>query len=185
MSLPSTKPGQEENSEHTASAPKPSCQDVLGDATIAEPEPAAAGAVPIRTHLQINPAWVGAAVHVAEGVASVRLMSRPEMVADDRGLVHGGFTFGLADYAAMLAVNDPYVVLGAASTRFLAPVRLGQAMLAHAQVTQAQGKKRLVQVEVKVETESGPQKVFEGEFTCFVLAQHVLGPTPSPTVAPQ
>jgi acyl-coenzyme A thioesterase PaaI-like protein len=44
------------------------------------------------------------------------------MAADQRGLVHGGFTFGLADYAAMVAVNDPNVVLGAAEVRFLAPV---------------------------------------------------------------
>jgi acyl-coenzyme A thioesterase PaaI-like protein len=48
------------------------------------------------------------------------------MAVDDRGLVHGGFVFGLADHAAMLAVNDPNVVLGAASTRFLKPVRVGE-----------------------------------------------------------
>jgi acyl-coenzyme A thioesterase PaaI-like protein len=47
------------------------------------------------------------------------------MVVDAHGLVHGGFVFGLADYAAMLAVNDPNVVLGAAEARFLKPVRRG------------------------------------------------------------
>ena len=48
------------------------------------------------------------------------------MAADGRGLVHGGFTFGLADFAAMCAVNDPNVVLGAATCKFLAPVQVGR-----------------------------------------------------------
>jgi acyl-coenzyme A thioesterase PaaI-like protein len=123
-----------------------------------------------RTHLGISETYVGAATELAEGYAKATLASIPEMAADDRGLVHGGFTFGLADYAAMLAVNDPHVVLGAAQTRFLAPVRVGETMVAEARVTASEGKKRTVQVEVSTD-----RKVFEGEFTCFVLKSHVLG----------
>lgn len=193
MSFPFTKPGQEENSGLTSHPPESTAQSVSASAHSSDAAQTGPGtlsgtlsgilsnAVAVRTHPLIDPAWVGAAVHVAEGSATARLHTRPEMVADERGLVHGGFTFGLADYAAMLAVNDPFVVLGAASTRFLAPVSLGQTMLAQAQVLHTQGKKRMVQVEVHVETGSGPQKVFEGEFTCFVLTQHVLGPAPSPS----
>ncbi|MDY0268384.1 PaaI family thioesterase [Trichloromonas sp.] len=96
-------------------------------------------------------------------------MARPEMVADDRGLVHGGFTFGLADYAAMLAVNDPHVVLGAAEVKFLAPVTLGETMLAKAEVIGESGKKRQVRCTVSTD-----RPVFEGSFTCFVLPGHVL-----------
>jgi len=44
------------------------------------------------------------------------------MAADARGLVHGGFTFGLADYAAMLAVNEPTVVLASAQTKLITPL---------------------------------------------------------------
>ncbi|MEZ4484205.1 MAG: hotdog domain-containing protein [Syntrophotaleaceae bacterium] len=66
--------------------------------------------------------------------------TRDEMCADDAGLIHGGFTFGLADYSAMLAVNDPHVVLGGAETRFLAPVQCGEVMVATAEVVEAQGK---------------------------------------------
>jgi acyl-coenzyme A thioesterase PaaI-like protein len=91
------------------------------------------------------------------------------MAADERGLVHGGFAFGLADYAAMLAVNDPHVVLGAAETRFLAPVRVGEMLTARAVVESAEGKKRLVKCSVSTDRE-----VLAATFTCFVLPRHVL-----------
>ena len=94
----------------------------------------------------------------------------PSMSADERGLTHGGFYFGMADYAAMLAINDPNVVLGAAETRFLKPVREGDVLTASANVTGEKGKKRLVDVAV----ERGSDTVFTGTFTCFVLDKHVL-----------
>lgn len=122
------------------------------------------------THLAISPTWVGSPVDISKGRAVARLVTRVEMCADDVGLVHGGFAFGLADYAAMLAVNDPNVVLGAAETKFLAPVRCGQVMVATAEVLSEQGKKREVECRVAVDD----RVVFEGRFTCFVLPQHIL-----------
>ena len=92
------------------------------------------------------------------------------MSVDAQGLIHGGFVFGLADYAAMLAVNDPNVVLGAAETRFLKPVRVGDQVIATAETIKANGRKREVHVEAVVDS----VKVFEGSFTCFVLERHVL-----------
>lgn len=124
---------------------------------------------PIITHLGINRQLVGVPQSYSAGHATICLTTTPEMAADARGLVHGGFTFGLADYAAMVAVNDPNVVLGAASTRFLGPVQVGETLRAEAQVLSTEGKKRMVKVEVFTQT-----KVMEGEFTCFVLPTHVL-----------
>lgn len=92
------------------------------------------------------------------------------MVVDAQGLVHGGFIFGLADYAAMLAVNDPYVVLGSAQARFLKPVRRGDRVIARAETIETRGRKHEVHVEAVV----GPEAVFEGTFTCIVLERHVL-----------
>ncbi|MEJ2199857.1 MAG: hotdog domain-containing protein [Desulfuromonadaceae bacterium] len=122
-----------------------------------------------NTHLAISPVLVGEPLALAEGRAVVQLQTCAEMVADERGLVHGGFTFGLADYAAMLCVNDPNVVLGAAETKFLAPVKLGETLVAEAELLEAKGKKRLVKCVVKT---SGP--VFEGVFTCFALEKHIF-----------
>ena len=123
-----------------------------------------------RTHLGISPTLVGRVTSLDEGTATASLLATKEMAADDRGLVHGSFTFGLADYAAMCAVNDPNVVLGAADTRFLAPVTVGQTMVASASVQTVKGRKNVVDVRVDVDGKT----VMTGTFTCFVLDQHVL-----------
>jgi acyl-coenzyme A thioesterase PaaI-like protein len=126
----------------------------------------------IATHLRIDPGLCGAPLSLAPGRAEVRLFASQVMAADDHGLCHGGFVFGAADYAAMLAVNDPNVVLGAASVKFLRPVRVGEAVIARAACTAEQGRKRVVTVEVV--REAGAEVVFTGEFVCFVLDRHVL-----------
>lgn len=98
------------------------------------------------------------------------LTTVPEMAADERGLVHGGFIFGLADYAAMLAVNHPNVVLGAAELRFLKPVVVGDALVASARRSGEDGKKLRVEAEVRRDG----AVVFTGTFTCFTPKRHVL-----------
>ena len=123
-----------------------------------------------RTHLRINPHLCGHVLAVGEGTAQVGFLAEPEMAVDDRGLVHGGFVFGVADYAAMLAVNEPTVVLGASECRFLAPVQVGDSLEARAVVLAEDGRKR----QVKVEVLRGEALVLSGTFTCFVLERHVL-----------
>ena len=123
-----------------------------------------------RTHLEADPGLCGRIAELAEGSAVVVLETNDAMVVDAHRLVHGGFVFGVADYAAMLAVNDPNVVLGSAETRFLRPVRGGARVTARAKVTAAKDRKREVEVEASV----GSERVFEGTFVCFVLERHVL-----------
>ncbi len=122
------------------------------------------------THLSIDPSLCGAPVLLEEGHAVLRLETTDAMAVDAQGLVHGGFPFGLADHAAMLAVNHPNVVLAKAETRFLRPVRAGDPLEADARVTAAQGRKRVVDVTVR----SGGREVLVGTFTCAVLDAHVL-----------
>ena len=124
----------------------------------------------VNTHLKIDPSLVGEPLEVGEGTAVAQLVTQPVMAADERDLVHGGFTFGLADYAAMLAVNDPNVVLGAAQIRFTGPVKVGETLVAKASVQQVDNKKRQVECSVSV----GDRTVFQGTFTCFVLNQHIF-----------
>ena len=98
-----------------------------------------------------------------------------EMAADAAGLVHGGFVFGLADHAAMLAVNDPNVVLGSASVRFLRPVAMGERLVAEARRVEAAGRKSRVEVEVRRDAAAGGgEAVMSGEFVCITLDRHVL-----------
>lgn len=125
----------------------------------------------IITHQAIDPQLCGRPVEVKQGYSHVVLDTSTAMAADQTGLVHGGFIFGLADYAAMIAVNHPNVVLGAADVKFLKPVRIGDQVSAKAQVEEVQGKKQWVAVSVS----AGEETIFQGMFTCFVLEKHVLG----------
>jgi acyl-coenzyme A thioesterase PaaI-like protein len=123
-----------------------------------------------NTHPNIDRSLCGQVVALGAGTAEVMLLTDERMGVDARGLVHGGFVFGAADHAAMLAVNDPNVVLGAASVKFVAPARVGDRVQFLAAMVTAKGRKR----EVEVTGHVGATRVFEGTFTCFVLEQHVL-----------
>jgi acyl-coenzyme A thioesterase PaaI-like protein len=125
-----------------------------------------------RTHPRIEPRLCGRPLELSPGRARVALDTSPEMAADERGLVHGGFTFGLADYAAMLAVNEPTVVLASAETKFLAPVVTGERLEAEAQVERSEGRRRWVAVVVR--RVGTPERVLEGQFLAVVPAAHIL-----------
>src|SRR5215212_3624000 len=101
-----------------------------------------------NTHPAIDRRLCGVPLELGEGTARVALFALPEMAADARGLVHGGFVFGLADYAAMLAVNHPNVVLAGAEVRFLKPVVVGEQLVATARLAESTGRQRRGEVEV-------------------------------------
>ncbi|MFO0635310.1 MAG: hotdog domain-containing protein [Nannocystaceae bacterium] len=123
-----------------------------------------------NTHALLDAELCGTPVVTAAGRAEVEFVATERMRADATGLVHGGFVFGLADHAAMLAIDAPTVVLGAAQSRFLAPVVVGDRVRAIAHLRDVVGKKHLVDVEVR----RGEDLVLQASMTCFVPAQHVL-----------
>jgi uncharacterized protein (TIGR00369 family) len=123
-----------------------------------------------RTHEAIDPELCGRLVSLGEGTAIVEMPTVARMAADARGLVHGGFVFGLADHAAMLAVNHPNVVLGSASMRFEKPVVVGDTLTATATLRPLDGKKQIVDVQVR----RGDEIVMTGELVCFSPPRHVL-----------
>ncbi len=128
-----------------------------------------------KTHKLINQRLCGKLVEIKDGYSRVELETTEEMVADEKGLVHGGFTFSLADYSAMVASNHPYVVLARANVKFIKPVKLGDKLVSIAKVVSSDGNKKTVFVEVfKKENEKETEKVFEGEFLCVELEKHVL-----------
>ena len=125
------------------------------------------------THTEIQRSLCGHPQELRDGYARVDLKISRKMAADKRGLAHGGFVFGMADYAAMLAVNHPNVVLGSSQMRFLKPVVVGDTLSAEAVVHDQAGRKKIVTVDVQ----RGDQAVARGEFICFTPDQHVLGET--------
>ena len=125
----------------------------------------------LKTHLAINQSLCGQLLSIEEGMAIVKLKTTSDMVVDDHKLVHGGFIFGAADYAAMAAVNHPNVALGSAEVKFLKPLIFGDTVILKATVTEASGKLRRVDVEG---VDEAGTKIFVGVFACFVLEKHVL-----------
>jgi len=124
----------------------------------------------LNTHLKFNPKF-GRLVELNETSAKVILETTEDMAVDEEGLVHGGFTFGAADFCAMATVNEPYVVLvKATNCEFLAPVKVGDVVEFVSEILMKEKRK----VEVKVIGTLNEIKVFEGIFSCVVLDSHVL-----------
>lgn len=124
----------------------------------------------LKTHLKIDRSLCGEVVVLEAGYAKVELQTTERMRVDEEGLVHGGFCFGAADFAAMAAVNDPNVVLAKSTSKFIAPVRVGEIVVFEAEVVSQEGRKRQVKVTGNVEQTD----VYEGTFDTVVLENHVL-----------
>ena len=124
----------------------------------------------IKTHEKINVDLNGEITLLERGYVELRLVTTPEMIADDVGLIHGGFIFSAADYAAMVAVNEKNVVLVGSDCQFLSPVKFHDEVNIIAKVRHKEGRKRNVHVEGFVLD----IKVFEGEFKTVVTERHVL-----------
>jgi uncharacterized protein (TIGR00369 family) len=122
------------------------------------------------THNKINPELSGQIIQLEENYSKVKLKTISEMIADEKGLIHGGFLFSLADFAAMVCINHPNVVLGGATVRFLKPVKQGDILIAEGKLSKVDGKKRIVSVTIKIRD----QIVFKGDFQCFIPNKHVL-----------
>jgi len=122
------------------------------------------------THEKVNSAFSGEVVKLERGYAKVVLETIEVMRADELGLVHGGFIFSAADFAAMAAVNEPNVVLASSNCLFLSPVRIGDKVTFEAIEHQKEGRKRTVSVKGYVHD----IKVFEGEFKTVITERHVL-----------
>jgi acyl-coenzyme A thioesterase PaaI-like protein len=123
----------------------------------------------LRTHKKYQPKY-GKLVELKKDYAKVILETTEEMVVDEYGLIHGGFTFSAADFCAMATVNEPYVVLVRSQSSFLAPVKISNSVIFESEVLM-KGKKKW---EVKVIGKIDEIKVFEGIFSCVVLDRHVL-----------
>ena len=126
--------------------------------------------IELKTHLKLNPKFARL-IEITEEGAKVLLETTPDMAVDEEGLVHGGFTFGAADFCAMATVNEPYVVLvKATNCEFMAPVKVGDKVEFTGEILMKEKRK----VEVKVTGTLNEIKVFEGLFSCVVLDNHVL-----------
>ena len=118
----------------------------------------------------INQDLCGEIEKLENGFVKLKLVTTHDMIADSFSLIHGGFIFSAADYAAMAAVNEKNVVLVASECQFLSPVKFGDIVNFVAKVRHKEGRKRNIYVTGHVLE----IKVFEGEFKTVVTDRHVL-----------
>jgi acyl-coenzyme A thioesterase PaaI-like protein len=124
----------------------------------------------LNTHLKLNSELSGEVIELRENYAKVEQKTTPLMVADNLGLIHGGFTFSAADFTAMACINDPFVVLAKSEVKFLAPIKLGQSVIYEATLMEKEGKKSKVEVIATVDE----KEVFKGVFSTVSLDNHIL-----------
>jgi len=124
----------------------------------------------LNTHKKINQQLCGKLIELKENYAKVKFEATEEMAVDELGLIHGGFTFGAADFCAMATINHPNVVLVSSKSKFLAPVKVGDIVIFESEVIFDDDKKQEVLVTGKIDN----IKVYEGIFGTIVLKKHVL-----------
>jgi acyl-coenzyme A thioesterase PaaI-like protein len=124
----------------------------------------------LDTHEKIDNALCGDIEKLTEGRSIIKFSTNDTMRADEKGMVHSGFLFSAADYAAMTAVNMKNVLLIGSTTTFFTPIRVGDVVTFEAQVRHKDGRKRDVNV---VGTVDGI-KVFKGEFRTVIPENNVL-----------
>lgn len=124
----------------------------------------------LKTHLKIKSILVGNLVAMSKNSSKVVLQTTQEMSVDEFGLIHSGFLFGSAEYAAVAAVNEPNVVVIGCRAKFFAPAKVGDLITFEAKGRFEDARKR----EIKVIGMINEIKVFEGLFQAVLLERHIL-----------
>lgn len=127
-------------------------------------------AVTLQAYERFDPEVCGELEELEKNRAVVRLETTRKMSVDKEGLVHGGYIFSAANFAAMAAINNKFAVLIGSDVKFLAPLENGNVIDFEARVLQSETKKR----EIKVTGSVMDIKVFEGLFYVAIFDKHVL-----------
>ncbi len=113
---------------------------------------------------------IGELVHVSLGEEAISVLEPTADMAFRRtGIVRGHHIFAQANSLAVALVDAEVALTGAATVKFLHPVRAGDRLVARAQVTQRAGRRYRVNVVSQV----AGKDVFRGEFVVFAS-----GPAP-------
>jgi len=124
----------------------------------------------LKTHLKVKSNLIGNLVELNKNTSKVVLQTTNEMSVDEFGLVHSGFIFGSAEYAAVAAVNEANVVIIGCRSKFFAPAKVGDLINFEAKGRFEDARKR----EIKVIGMINEIKVFEGIFQAVILERHIL-----------
>jgi len=124
----------------------------------------------LQSHTSIYEKYSGKVERLKEGFAEVHLEIVEDMLADKIGLIHNGYIFSSASFAAAISVNEKYGFVIGSMVHFLTPVREHDIVVFKAKSRHKIGRKRVVDVVGRVHE----IRVFIGEFTVTVMDRHVL-----------
>lgn len=100
----------------------------------------------------------------------VQFETNKQMISDKSNLIHPGFIFNAASYAAMCLVNQQNSLIIKSNVQFLAPLEFGQDVIFTATIQHASSK----QYEVFVKGTLLEIKIFEGTFYISILDKEIF-----------
>ncbi|MGB9866800.1 MAG: transcription factor FapR [Bacillota bacterium] len=111
---------------------------------------------------------VGEIIDITLGESGVSILETTEdMVFEKTGVVRGHYIFAQADSLAIALIDADVVLTGLANVKFKRPVKVGERLVAKAEVIRKKGNRWVVLVVIK----SGKDQVFRGKFVVFALDQ--------------
>lgn len=119
---------------------------------------------------EMSPNVIGELLELYQNKAIVKFAPSERMIMDESKMIHTGFVFNAASFAAMAAINKKYSVLIAADVKFLAPIELGHEVTFKAEAIQSDTKK----CEVKVEGFLLDIKIFDSLFHIAVFDKKIF-----------
>lgn len=109
---------------------------------------------------------VGDLIDIVIEERAISTMTATEDMAFERtGVVRGHFIFAQADSLAIALVDAPVALTGLANIKFKRPVRVGEKLIAKAEVIRRKGNKLVVLVQTWV----GADLVFRGKFVVVAV----------------
>lgn len=112
----------------------------------------------------------GVIIRMSDEEVLIKFTPNEQMVGDENNLIHSGFIFNAANYAAMCLVNQAHSFTIGAEVQFLAPIELEQEMLFLATMKYANDKK----YKVLVKGTLLDIKIFEATFHISVFDKQLF-----------
>lgn len=110
---------------------------------------------------------IGDLIDLVPGKMAISQMEiTPEMVFSKTGIARGQHMFGQANSLALAVIDAPVAVTGVANIKYKVPVRVGDRLIAKAEVVRKRGNKYFVWVIIK----NHGQEVFRAKFIMVSLA---------------
>jgi acyl-coenzyme A thioesterase PaaI-like protein len=118
---------------------------------------------------------VGELVDVEPDASAISILATTEeMVFEKTGIVRGHFLFAQAESLALAIINAEVVVTGLVNVKYKRPVRVGERLVAKAEVLRRRGNKHIV----LVVTRAGEEQVFRAKFVVVSLHDGLGGDRP-------